>query len=104
MLINDGRPFHSRDALDHFASRRAFREAQRIGQLRWVAYSLSVDATVPDSMRVRAQAARLVVPDHAVASDDYAAFVLGADTRSPGSRWEQRPMYLVHAHAVPLRC
>lgn len=95
MLINEGRPFHSRDSLDHFASRRAFREAHRTGQLRWVAYSLSVDAAVPDSMRVRAQAARLVVPDHAVASDDYAAFVLGADTRSPGSRWEQRPMYLV---------
>ena len=95
MLINDGLPFRSRDALNHFASRRAFHEAHRVGQLRWIAYSLSVDANVPDSVRVRAQAARLVVPKHAVASDDYAAFVLGADTRSPGSRWEQRPRYLV---------
>ncbi len=95
MLINDGLPFHSSDALNHFPSKRAFHEAHRVGLLRWIAYALSIDATAPDSPSVRATAARLVVPDHAVASDDYAAFVLGADTRSPGSRWEQRPMYLV---------
>jgi hypothetical protein len=95
MLINDGLPFHSGEALDHFASKRAFHEAHRVGRLRWIAYALSIDAGVPDSPSVRARAARLVVPDHAVASDDYAAFVLGADTRSPGHRWEQRPMYLV---------
>jgi len=95
MLINDGLPFHSRDALEHFASPRAFREARRTGIVRRIAYALSIDARVPDSVSVRAQAARLVVPDHAVASDDYAAFILGADTRSPGGRWEQRPMYLV---------
>ena len=95
MLINDGRPFHSRQASNCFNSRRAFREAHRVGQLRWVAYAISIDANVPDSVVVRAQAARLVVPDHAVASDDYAAFVLGADTRPPSRRWEQRPMYLV---------
>jgi hypothetical protein len=95
VLINDGLPFHSRDASSHFKSRRAFHEAHRVGQLRWIAYSLSIDAAVPDSIWVRAQAARLVVPEHAVASDDYAAFVLGADTRSPSNRWEQRPMYLV---------
>jgi hypothetical protein len=95
MLINDGLPFHSRDALNHFGSRHAFQEAHRVGLLRWIAYALSIDNQVPDSQSVRAQAARLVVPEHAVASDDYAAFVLGADTRSPGSRFEHRPMYLV---------
>jgi len=95
MLINDGLPFHSRDTLQHFISRRAFHEAHRVGRLRWIAYALSIDADVPDSMSVRARAARLVVPEHAVASDDYAAFVLGTDTREPGRRWEQRPMYLV---------
>ena len=95
MLINDGLPFHSRDALNHFSSRHAFQEAHRVGRLRWIAYALSIDAAVPDSQLVRAQAARHVVPDHAVASDDYAAFVLGVDTRSPGNRFEQRPMYMV---------
>ncbi len=95
MPINNGLPFHTREAARHFSSRREFQEAHRAGLLRWIAYALSIDATVPDSRTVRAQAARLVVPDHAIASDDYAAFVLGADTRPPGSRFEQRPMYVV---------
>lgn len=95
MLINDGLPFRSGDAAHHFPSTRAFHEAHRSGLLRWVAYSLSIDARVPDSSTVRAQAARLVVPDHAVASDDYAAFVHGVDTRSPSNRFEQRPMFVV---------
>ncbi|HSN10983.1 MAG TPA: hypothetical protein VLS51_02600 [Propionibacteriaceae bacterium] len=95
MLINDGLPFRSGDALNHFPSTRAFHEAHRVGRLRWVAYALSIDARIPDSSKVRAQAARLVVPEHAVASDDYAAFVHGVDTRSPANRFEQRPMFVV---------
>jgi hypothetical protein len=63
--------------------------------IRWVVRSVAIDASVPDSLAVRAQAARLVVPDHAVASDHYAAFVLGVDTKPPGRRWELRPSYLV---------
>ena len=95
MLVNDGLPFHSRDAPSHFPSRHAYQEAHRLGQLRWVAYAIAIDAEVPDTPTVRALAARLVVPDHAVASDDYSAFVLGVDTRSPGNRFEHRPMYVV---------
>lgn len=95
MLINDGLPFHSRDAYEHFGSRRQFLEARRLGRIRWVVHSVAIDASIPDSTIVRAEAARLVVPDHAVASDDYAAFVLGADTKPPGRRWELRPSFLV---------
>lgn len=95
MLINDGHPFHSRDADKHFSSLRGFHEAHRTGLLRWIAYSLSIDASVPDTRAVRAEAARLVIPEHAVASDDYAAFVHGASTRPPARRHELRPMYLV---------
>ncbi len=95
MLINDGLPFHSRDAQEHFASPRQFTEARRLGRIRWVVRSVAIDASVPDSTIVRAQAARLVIPEHAIASDHYAAFVLGADTKPPGRRWELRPSYLV---------
>ena len=95
MLINDGLPFHSRDAHEHFGTPRQFIEARRLGRIRWVVRSVAIDASVPDSSPVRAQAARLVVPEHAVASDHYAAFVLGADTSPPGRRWELRPSYLV---------
>lgn len=69
-----------------------------MGLIRWVVRSVAVDASVPDSKSLRAQAARLVVPEHAIASDDYAAFIYGADTQRPGRRWERRPMYLV-AHS-----
>ena len=102
MLINEGLPFHSRDAHEHFGSRRKFLEARRLGRIRWVVHSVAIDASIPDSTIVRAEAARIVVPDHAVASDDYAAFVLGADTRPPGRRWELRPSYLVLHTPVPL--
>jgi hypothetical protein len=95
MLINDGLPFQSRDAREHFATRQEFIEARRRGLIRWVVRSVAIDASVPDSVAVRAQAARLVVPEHAVASDHYAAFVLGVDTKPPGRRWELRPSYLV---------
>ena len=95
MLINDGMPFHSRDAHQHFSSQRDFIEARRLGRIRWVVHSVAIDARVHDSPAVRAQAARIVVPEHAVASDHYAAFVLGADTSPPRRRWELRPSYLV---------
>jgi hypothetical protein len=95
MLINDGLPFHSRDAHHHFGSRQEFLEARRRGRVRWVVHSIAIDASVPDSTAVRAKAARIVVPDHAIACDDYAAFILGADTKPPGHRWELRPTYLV---------
>jgi len=95
MLINDGLPFHSRDARDHFGSPREFIEARRLGRIRWVVRSVAIDAAVPDSAVVRALAARIVVPEHAIASDHSAAFVLGADTSPPGRRWELRPSYLV---------
>lgn len=95
MLINGGLPFHSREAHEHFGSRREFLEARRLGRVRWVVHSVAIDASIPDSTLVRAEAARIVVPDHAIASDDYAAFVLGADTKPPGRRWELRPTYLV---------
>ena len=64
MLINDGLPFHSRDAYEHFGSRRQFLEARRLGRIRWVVHSVAIDASIPDSTIVRAEAARIVVPDH----------------------------------------
>lgn len=94
-LINGGRPFRSRDAADFFGSRKEFKEAISQGLIRWVVRSVAVDSAIPDSRSVRAQAARLVVPTHAIASDDYAAFIYGADTQRPGRRWEKRPMYMV---------
>ncbi len=95
MLINDGLPFHSRDAHQHFRSQREFIEARRLGRIRWVVHSIAVDASVPDSSFLRAQAARIVVPEFAIASDDYAAYVLGVDTKPPGRRWELRPSFVV---------
>lgn len=94
-LINDGRPFLSRDAAEHFASLTALKEAMRYGAVRRLARGIIVDAHVADSRALRARAARLVLPEHAIASDDYAAFVHGADTYAPGQRWEHRPSYLV---------
>jgi hypothetical protein len=99
--INDGLPFLSKDASDHFSSYEAFKDAIRLGALRWVAHKIAVDANMPDSRELRAQAARLVMPEHAIACDDYAAFIFGADTYAPGQRWEHRPTYLVpHARYV----
>ena len=93
--INDGRPFLSRDAAEHFSSYEAFKDAIRMGALRWVAHKIAVDSKAPDTRALRAQAARLVMPCHAIACDDYASFIHGAATEPPGSRWEHRPSYLV---------
>lgn len=94
-FINDGLPFLSKDAADHFSSDGTFREALRSGVIRWIARRIAVDAQVPDSRALRAQAARLVMPSHAVACDDFAAYIWGAETDPPGRRWEHRPTYLV---------
>jgi hypothetical protein len=100
-LINDGRPFRSRDAAEHFSSSAEFKDSLRTGTIRWVARRVAVDSNIPDSRSLRAQAARLVMPEYAIACDDYAAFILGASTEPPGRRWEQRPTYLVtHASYV----
>ncbi|ACQ79998.1 conserved hypothetical protein [Beutenbergia cavernae DSM 12333] len=93
--LNDGIPFTVTRSGGVGLSRRDVREALAVGALRRVFRGVLVDADVADTRELRSAAALLVVPRHAVACDDFAAWVHGADTRTPGDRFEMRPSFVV---------
>lgn len=94
-LINDGSPFLSRAASDLGYRGREFRRATMEGELRFVFRGVVVDGRVPDSRRVRLQAASLVLPEHAMVADHSAAWIYGVETRPPAAMRDLRLMCVV---------
>jgi len=74
-----GQPFTSAMARAGGVSRDQVRYWLAGGRLRVVLHRVYVDAAVPDSLDLRAAAAALVLPEHAVVSDRCAAWLLGVD-------------------------
>lgn len=94
-LINDGEPFRHLEHEDVGLSRRDLREAMTCGSLVRVFDRVYRDALAPDSPRARVAAARLVVPEHAVASDETAAWLWGVDAHRPSDRHRATPRWVV---------
>ncbi|KAB2810549.1 hypothetical protein F9L07_00835 [Pimelobacter simplex] len=79
----DGQPFTSLMARAGGISRHQVRDWVSSGRLRVVLYGVYVGAAAPDSVDLRARAAALVLPEHAVVSDRCAAWLLGVDVLDP---------------------
>lgn len=75
----DGRPFTAAMARAAGLTRNRLGALVASGQLRPLLYGVYAAAAVPDSIDLRAQAAALVLPEHAVVSDRCAAWLLGID-------------------------
>ncbi|WP_215817165.1 hypothetical protein [Pimelobacter sp. 30-1] len=75
----DGRPFTAAMARAAGLTRNRLGALVTSGQVRPVLYGVYVAAVVPDSVDLRAQAAALVLPSHAVVGDRSAAWLLGID-------------------------
>ena len=79
--IPDG-PFRWTDAAKAGMTQWQLSELLRDHVVRRVLHSVYVRADQPDSIRLRADSARLVLPEHVVVSDRSAAWLLGVDTYS----------------------
>ena len=85
-------PFLGTAAGDLGLTRAMLRRLERDGVVRRVLRNVYVRADVEDTPRLRACAARLVVPDHVVVADHSAAWLWDVDTYSPAEH--QTPMTL----------
>jgi len=72
-------PFTAAMADDAGMSRRQLRRLLARNDLRQILYGVYVAAAVPDDLTLRANAAALVLPDHAVVCDASAAWLHGID-------------------------
>lgn len=77
-LVGEG-PFTVTTALEHGLTRGQLRTLVRNHEVRAVLRGVYVAAGVPDSLELRAAAAALVLPAHAVACDRTAAWLHGID-------------------------
>jgi hypothetical protein len=78
------RPFTFEQAAGLGLSPRALRDAVARGVVRRVLRGVYVDAAISDDPSLRARAASLVMPTHAVISDRSAAWLHGVDVLDPG--------------------
>lgn len=75
----DDQPFTAAMAHTAGLSRNNLHKAVTAGELRSVLYGVYVSASVPDTLDLRARAASLVLPAHAVVADRCAAWLHGID-------------------------
>lgn len=92
------RPFTASYAASAGVSPRLRRHLIEAGLLRPVLRGVLVATQVPDSLRLRVSAVRLVVPDHVVAVDRLAAWVHGVDAL-PRSAIHEMPSLDVFSRA-----
>lgn len=92
------RPFTASYAASAGVSPRLRRHLVEAGLLRPVVRGVLVATQVPDSLRLRVSAVRLVVPDHVVAVDRLAAWVHGVDAL-PRSAIHEMPSLDVFSRA-----
>ncbi|WP_156392226.1 MULTISPECIES: hypothetical protein [unclassified Nocardioides] len=74
-----GRPFTAAIARDLGISREQLRWKVKCGAVRTLLYGVYVDASTPDSLDLRIEAAALVLPPHAVVADRCAAWLHDVD-------------------------
>jgi len=77
-------PFTYQQAVDRGVSRHVLSRLSREGSVRRVLRGVFVDATVPDTLEVRARALSLAVPESAVVTDRTAAWLRGVPALAPG--------------------
>ncbi|AWB92034.1 hypothetical protein [Aeromicrobium chenweiae] len=94
-LINAGEPFLYRDHTTVGLSATEFRAAFVHGDVVRLIDRVYVDARAEDSRELRVAAARLVVPAHAVVSDETAAWIWGVDAYKPSDRHRFVPQWVV---------
>lgn len=75
----DGSPFTAAMAMERGLSRDRLRDLLAHGLVRQPLHAVYVAAAVPDTLVLRAEAAALVLPDHAVVCDLCAAWLHGVD-------------------------
>lgn len=80
------RPFLGRDAGKYGITKRDLRTLVERGVLRRICRGVYADATLPDTVELRAQAVLLIAPEGHVACDRTAAWILGVDVVPPGER------------------
>lgn len=89
------RPFRASEALASGASRQQLRLAVADGVLAQVFRGVYVASELAGDLAVRAAAASLILPEHAVVSDHTAAWLHGIDTHEPGALDVPPPLYVV---------
>lgn len=94
-LIHGGRPFLHRDHRAIGLSSAQLKRAVADGDLVRMTDRVYVDARADDTRELRIEGARLIVPSHAVASDETAAWIWGVDTHKPGDRHCFDPKWMV---------
>ncbi len=75
-------PFTSTDALDHGVTRWTLTQLVQSGEVRRVLTDVYADGRMRDTLELRARAARIVLPAHAVVVDRSAAWLWGVDLRT----------------------
>jgi hypothetical protein len=80
------RPFLGRDAGHYGIKKRDLRTLVDRGVLRRICRGVYVDASLADTVELRAQAVLLIAPPGHVACDRTAAWILGVDVLPPGER------------------
>lgn len=94
-LLNDGAPFLHADHRGVGMDRRAFRAAVSSGDVVRVFDRVYRDTRVEDTRETRVAAAKLAVPEHAVLSDETAAWIWGVDAHKPSDRHRLSPRWVV---------
>lgn len=94
-LINGGNVFLRQQLSDLGISQHDFKDMQSLKLVRQITHGVWVDASVPDSEHLRFQAARLVMPDHAVFCNSTAAWLRKVDTFKPSEQFLLRPQCVV---------
>lgn len=82
--VFNGQPFTAAMAEKAGLSRATLRHLERSGVIRAVLFGVYVAASTSDSIPLRARAASLLLPDHAVLCDRTAAYLYGIDVLEPG--------------------
>lgn len=94
-LLNAGRPFRYDQLSELGLTRTSLAALVKQAQVRKILHSVYVDNDVPDSRRLRTEAARLVMPAHGVAAGCTASWLMGVDTFAPTARLDLRPEWMV---------
>jgi hypothetical protein len=94
-LLNHGRPFLYREHAALGLRKSEFKDAVRSGEIVKLLDRVYVDAHADESREQRIAAASLIVPAHAVISDETAAWIWGVDAYRPSDRDRLDPSWVV---------
>lgn len=95
-----GQPFTVVEAIRDGVSEKMLRRLVKTGVVRSLCYGLYVDATVPDSVQLRAAAVAKIVPADAVVCRRSAAWLFGVDAFPPGKDGTNTQLETVRPYSV----